>query len=427
MSEINKGLIITVGLQAEPIVFSIRHHQPHCVAFILTAESRKTLDKICEQANLQPANYNTFEVEDRPEEIGNVIRKAYEAWQWLKRQNIPEDKIIFDPTGGRKWMSAGLIIFAAYNGKNLSYVDVKYENAEVVQGSEKVIELGNPEALTGFLQADRGIFLFNQKDFYSAHQAFKNARKAVSDSAEADLYGGLALFAEAVDKWDKFEHYNKSLEQDFEKAFIQLERGAKSRRMPREWIQRLREFADTITSISIAKEKPCYEALIDLYLNAERKEKLGKIDDATARIYRCLEAMAEYLLRQKNPQLTPSQITSSDVPSNIQGKFRELSGKPLPEKLGVTDQWLLLLAWEDPIAKEHYTNTPDQNKAFTFSQYLQLRNNSILAHGWTPVKRENFDRFRETVKEILRKIDQQQFDQLKNQLNPPEIPNLWNP
>jgi CRISPR-associated protein (TIGR02710 family) len=414
-----RALITTVGLQETPIILAIKHHQPQYIAFITTPGSRETLNKVCEETNLQPSQYRVFEVQDRPEEeLGNVIRRAFEAWQWVKGTGVQEDDIIFDPTPGRKWMSTGLTMFATLKGKNISYVDAKYQKGQVVPGTEQIINLGNPEEQTGFLKAHSATHLFNQGLYNSAKEAFQSIHS--DDSAEEELYRGMALLADIMHRWDLFKHYNNSLQRDWNRAREKLTRSARSRNIPTEWIDKFHDFFQTIEEKITKAPKPCYPALIDLCLNAERKISTGNLDDAVARLYRCLEATAEYILYTFH-EITPDSMNWDKIPPENRERFCQLTNSNadhLPDRLGLDHQWKLLAALND-----HRYSLYDN----AFGELLRARNESILAHGWNPIEDKTAEGFIQKIKDLLRKISQHEYDDLVQKLTPPQIPDLWRP
>ncbi|MCL6623642.1 MAG: TIGR02710 family CRISPR-associated protein [Fimbriimonadales bacterium] len=418
MTDGPKALIITVGLQKDPISLAIKHHQPHFIAFIATPDSRKTLDDVCSENNLKPSNYQILEVEDNPGKLGNVIREAFRAWQWVKNKGVREEHIIYDPTPGRKWMSTGLTMFATLKGKNISYVDVRYQNGQIVPGTEQLINLGNPEDQTGFLKAHSAIQLFNQGLYDSAKKAFESAHS--EDSAEEELYNGMALLADTMHRWDLFEHYKTSLMKDWDRSRRELRRSASSRNIPTEWIDQFHDFFQTIEEKITNAPKPCYPALIDLFLNAERKIKTGNLDDAVARLYRCLEATAEYILHTFY-EITPASMDWDKVPSQARERFCQLTrANPnnLPDILGLKNQWDLLSALHD-------------RRASLFDQsllgLLTARNESILAHGWEPIHLNTANRFLQKINDLLKEIDPPQYEELELKLTPPQVPDLWSP
>jgi len=146
------------------------------------------------------------------------------------------------------------------------------------------------------------------------------------------------------------------------------------------------------------KNKKCL--LIDLINNAERRIKEGKYDDAVARLYRCVELIAQIRLldydfneideKEKN-KFNLEKIKNKGIDTEKYEKYADENGRV---KLGMEKKFELLkdLGWAE--AEEIYL----QNN--TLKNLLQKRNNSILAHGLEPVKKETAEQLFENVKKI---------------------------
>ncbi len=89
---------------------------------------------------------------------------------------------------------------------------------------------------------------------------------------------------------------------------------------------------------------------------------LFQYDDAVARLYRAVEVVAQMLLARRN--IDTSRIKFEDLPPDWQIKYQESMG--------------------DDIGREFRENRNLRN-------YLNKRNNSIMAHGLEPMTRQIFD------------------------------------
>jgi hypothetical protein len=79
------GLILTVGMQAAPVVYSIKRCEARYVAFICTPESeRQTLGTIVDPAQLSAARWRNYVVGDEPAQIGRLCLEFHQAFRWLQ-------------------------------------------------------------------------------------------------------------------------------------------------------------------------------------------------------------------------------------------------------------------------------------------------------------------------------------------------------
>ncbi|MGI8782103.1 MAG: TIGR02710 family CRISPR-associated CARF protein [Acidobacteriota bacterium] len=417
--EQSRGTILTIGLTDEPVVFSLKQIQPDYAAFICTPASRKTLDKVVH--GLHQSSVWTAEVDDDPAQIGRLVQQFYAAFRWLSDKcGLKPGDIYVDPTLGRKWMSAGATMAASYLGLNMMYTDVKFVNGKPDPGTMRFVPLGNAYDQTGFLEAEKGRDLFNRSEFSAASEVFRRLHPSLS--ASADLYRGLALLAQGLQRWQLFEHYETSLRKDFDDALECLGRCAYSDSTPPgfvTFIEQIRILAAAIEVITIA-DKPALVATIDLVLNAERRIAQGRYDDAVARAYRALESLSQnYLasfgLHAGQPDYGHLTATQRSALEKYLPAF--------PEKIALENGWVILWALGHPAAKEifHLRGGQLQNK---FLGILEARNNSILAHGWGPVGQERAGGMVKRLKDLLCKIEPSSAASMER-LRIPPLPPFW--
>ncbi len=106
-------------------------------------------------------------------------------------------------------------------------------------------------------------------------------------------------------------------------------------------------------------------------------------DDATARLYRAIEATAQLLLAERGIQDTGS-VPLEKIPEPLRTEFapRAEAGHV---KLGLQEAWHVLKYLDEQAADPFFdANLDDQKKS-----PLTARNQSILAHGFAPASKEN--------------------------------------
>lgn len=410
------GLLLSVGMSVGSEIYSIKQLQPERIAFLCTSGSRPKIDEIVQETGLKPSQYDVRQVEDDPTKLNDFVAKAHEAYVWLREQIGDQGRIAINPTAGRKWMSAGITLFAGRTEAVLLYVDADFKEGKPVPGTERLVQLGSADDSLGMIACDAAVELFNRSDFEGAAGAF--AQIAPSHSAPHRLYRSLVGVSSSLSDWDRFDHY------DNDRPATKLQDAAAEIKLVAQEVrnQSLAQWCDEMTTLSAQirrvsqDEKPSLCAVADLLQNARRKLKAGRYDDAGARAYRALEAIGEWLLSLRN--LKPSAIDWSKIPQDAANNFQTLSKSSkssMPSKLGLSDAFCLSKALGMPEAQSFF----DGNR-FLFDDYLQIRNLSILAHGWTPAKKDKVERFVASIEQRLRTLDASLPD-----FRVPNLPKLW--
>ena len=185
---------------------------------------------------------------------------------------------------------------------------------------------------------------------------------AASDADEARLeLAQVQVLSQALARWDDFDH-RAAL------ASIEAHAAPVAQCFPK-LLPALRRLADE----GDAGHEPAL--LFDLWLNAERRAAQGRFDDAVARWYRLVEWTAQWQLR------TVLGVDTADFPRDLlppdAAKTPSRDGKI---KIGVWQTWQVV---EQRLPGPAQTFIAEHGQALR--GLLDLRNNSILAHGFRPV------------------------------------------
>ena len=217
------------------------------------------------------------------------------------------------------------------------------------------------------------------------------------------LYQGLAQLARTLHRWDLFEHYNQSLLPQFQQAVDLLDaycRSTVGTEQIAQFARQVEQLAQAIEQVTRA-EKPALEATADLLANARRRIDHGQYDDACARLYRALEAVAQFILF-RNHNLQVADPHWENQPEPIRKAATTVFDQSLPDKLALYQAWALLWALEDPIAQNIVFPGKGTLKChFRFQPLLDRRNNSILAHGWNAVTESDVNDLAQQVEQAL--------------------------
>jgi CRISPR-associated protein (TIGR02710 family) len=366
---LKKALIISVGTGVKPsseaieslanaIAFSIENNNPDHTFFITSEESTKnTIPKILEK--IRPKNYEIVKIAD-PDDI----QLTYEALsQKLKeiRQNF--DYITIDYTSGTKAMTSAMTILGTIiEADTLSYISGIRKGGIVQQGTEKLNTVRPLFAITEE-KIKVAIQFFNKHQFDSTLSILNQIEKTTRNQDLINQLTPLKNAAQAYQLWDKFQH---------QEAFQKLSQ------IKKETLNQNKRFLGQLTRRE--EREPYYVA--DLINNAKRRgtdEK--KHDDAVARLYRTIELLAQYQLKGKY-NIDPSAAKPEDIPKRLHKKWK-INHETKKIQIPLEKAYELLKTKNDELGKKFAQDNELKN-------LLTKRNNSILAHGLTPVNEETY-------------------------------------
>jgi|DewCreStandDraft_2_1066082.scaffolds.fasta_scaffold00015_285 CRISPR-associated protein (TIGR02710 family) len=388
-------LIATVGGSPQPVVTSVLHWHPQRAIFIVSPQTASSLS-----AEIIPAiqnggwaefdsgRYDCFTIED-PENLSVVVKKLRAldepVYSWLARG--PQASVVVDFTGGTKVMTAALTLVASRWPCRLSYIGGKQRTKDgmgiVLEGAETVITSENPADELAWLAVDSALSLLSQHAYAAAARVLNDAIHKVTDPGRKAELSALVLLSEALAAWDRFDHRNAldSLQKvlrrihDLEAA---LGRDLTSRLFPA--LEALHQHLEQVREAGNAA--PSRAVLIDLLANARRRMDEGRWDDAVARLYRAIEAIAQLLLTHQGIPSTAA-VPLDSIPEPLRSEFRPGADQDRV-RLGLRDAWRLLDSLGHPAAAQfRELGLADPNRSL-----LTKRNHSILAHGFQSVEKD---------------------------------------
>jgi CRISPR-associated protein (TIGR02710 family) len=364
-----KALIISVGTGTAPtkkavesladaITFGIKHHNPDRVFFVVSKESQETtLPKILRQARLK--NYETITIDD-PDNIQQVYETLQPKIKQIKQQY---DHISVDYTSGTKAMTSALTILGTvYEANVLSYITGKRKGGITQHGTEQ-IRIIQPHFAIVEQKIKTAIQFFNQNQFNATITVLTQIEKTTTDPKITNRTKLLKNLAMAYALWDRFQH---------QKAFQML------RKIEKEELNQNKRFLGQL--LNVKEPEPYYIA--DLINNAKRRgTEEKKYDDALARLYRTIELIAQFTLKQKY-NIETSNANPEQIPKQLLEKWKI---SPATEKVKLT----LEKDYELLNVKGHYLG-----KKFIEDKKLKdlllKRNTSILAHDLKPVNQKTY-------------------------------------
>lgn len=380
------AIICTVGGSHEPIVGAIEKLKPQYVCFVCsgddsatgnkgsylqitgkgsvikacTSDDKPILPNIPTLTGLQANQYEILKVS--PDDFDDIYEKVM---VWLAGRERQSEHIVADYTGGTKTMSAALVA-AALEDEGVELQLMTGSRSNLVK-----VESGSEIAVPASLEKTR--FRRRLQEAVSAWSRFayeesEATLKAMSVPADHQLRGDYQRdfdLSRAFALWDRFNHADAKRIIDPYRKILWKDQG------------NLLGALDLLNKDSPAQEP---SRLLDLWLNAQRRAKQGRYDDAMARAYRLLEWSAQWLLRGK------VGIETSDVP-----KEKIPVGINLTQNHEGKYQAALFNTWElaSYYAGEDVESFWSEEKE-TLKDLVYARNNSILAHGFMPVSEDKW-------------------------------------
>jgi CRISPR-associated protein (TIGR02710 family) len=388
-------LVATVGGSPDPLTATLAHWRPGRVIFIVSPETRTHVrEKIVPtiQAggwkDFDAGRWECFEIPNAQDyaDVFNQLRRLDSRISDGQRDHDGAG-VVVDFTGGTKAMSAALALAAGRWNCRISYVGGVERTKDgvgiVISGKEQIVHTQNPWDALGMIAMDQALLLLRQHSFAASVELLQTTRDRLDDPVRKGEFVAVHLLADALSKWDRFQHRDalNVLEtiakqtHNFEALF-----GYEPTQRLLSNIGCLRNHLEKI-SAPIKNGAPgiSRELVLDLLANAQRRMSECRWDDATARLYRSIEAIAQLCLA-KHDVLDTSAVSLDKLPeplrTEVNGETRD--GKV---KLGLQHAWQLLALLNDPAGlKFQESDLADPKKS-----PLAARNQSILAHGFSPI------------------------------------------
>ena len=448
------ALILIVGNKYNRVVKAINYVDPDLIYFMHTEGYRFYLDKILKESDIVKKEKRYMVVEDF-QSINESYNKSSTIFKELSNGNYD---IYVAISNGTKAMLSGLVLASSTYDCKLLYVgsdkNGRGPQGEVLPGHEEIRSEFNPMKEQANLELEKGKQFFNSYQFDYALENFKLAKK-YSNKKIMDIYINIARLYQS---WDKFEDkiaYNDNgreikprLGRFLEKRIldeINNDEEIKNyfRTNEKTFYSQLKcnkRFLDKKIHHRkcIVDENNIFYFLVDLVNNAHRRIEMGRYDDATARLYRSMELIAqirllkkfelidarkleydrvfhirkdklnEFLENEKDPfkenldyNIHSNKISEDDEKVYENNKIYSINEEDIdfitikddyknPEKttvkLNLEEDYELLNALNDKFASEFFENK-------TINNNLSARNNSILAHGLKTTKKESTEAF----------------------------------
>jgi hypothetical protein len=375
-----KALVMTVGTGAETpvslvhgLICSIETHHADIIVFIMTAESKKkTYPEILQQYPNLPT-HEIYIIDDafNADSIYNDLIKQV-------RKLKADSEIVIDFTSGTKAMSAAAVLCGVRESCYLSYINGKRDDTNLVVTGKEMVMVSRPSDAFIDFEEKQLRHLFNISQFESGLSILEHLESMSTDAIHLQRMKRYKQLFEGYNLWDKFNHVQAlDVLRTFDNYLIDITENKK--------------FLFNLST----DEKKSHYLVADLLNNAKRRMQTGSYDDCVARLYRCVEMIAQFRLKtifgKYVSELTPnelkSKLSSSDY-TKYEQKFR--NGVLL---LGLKDDYELLFDLGEELGSLFMENK-------RLKDLLTKRNYSILAHGDKPVIEKDASLFYEEAEKL---------------------------
>ena len=403
-----RAAIITVGGTEEPIQKTIIENTPEFVVFLASNESIETAGKVvegCKREDVRP-EFEYIIIEDEANLV-DCYKRSLEAIDRVKKRGYAANEVLIDFTGGTKAMSVGLGLAAVREDFDFSYVSGRERTKDgvgvVVSGTEKILISTSPWQLFAIEEKKALVDMFNKHQFVAASKLAKNlVERRTLPPYEQSLMGMLQELINGYLQWDHFKHpvayesiasQTKPLEKFVKEHAGHDDRAAKA-------VEQLDPFVEAVKNnccflkrlkshtMGFKKDEIVEEHVVDLLANAHRRYEEDKYDDAFARLYRAVE-MAGQIAFTRRFKCQTDKVPPEIIPKNLREEFvqKYADEKDGILKLPLTATYRVLSAVGDELGKRF-----DDHRE-SIQKFLHIRNNSILAHGIKPVKKEHYEEY----------------------------------
>jgi len=395
-----------VGGSPEPIVKALTRWRPVRVCFVPTALTKRSIenDSVDPGGKTTPSILAAAKAADFPLDAGRydihelsdgedlalclteLQRLTGDVERWVKRDG--HFRVVVDFTGGTKCMSAAVSLHASRWPCVFSYVGGAQRTKDgvgvVESGHERVVQQVNPWDALGYRTVEDYIVLFDQHAFLAAANIASVTMRRMEVQERKRELAVLEQLAKALDAWDRFDHMTSR---------NRLEIVTRSRNdlcavlgRPRgdHVLARVKQLAEHLGRLAQAAP-PTRHHVLDLLANAKRRKDEGRFDDAVARLYRAIEAIAQVALKEGHGVESTEKVPLERVPESLRATWASRADEGVVA-LGLQDAYALLANLNDPVGQKF--GEKGLNGA---TSPLTARNRSILAHGFDRVSANTFD------------------------------------
>lgn len=416
-------LIVSLGTSPEPIINCITSLRPDRVVFLCSLETQKLIDSIHRKVPLPDfnpdrdvvvlqqrlGNKQSETVTNELDQLDRVYLRVLELFERVRNENH-SCRIVADYTGGTKTMTTGLAMAAIDDGDVRLHLTV----GDRSRGQSALSSYSSPVAIsTAAIHArrlrERELpALLRRHDYEAARQAVRRIQSLVDQDPDTTAWlKWLETLLVSLDAWDRFDH----------RRALEVLDGLNDRCLDQRLLFPLKRVIGSRRLLDQEAEEQRWpqvkghglEAVEDLLLNAERRAQQQRYDDAVGRLYRALELTAQLLLVLDHDGIRTADVDLAKLPPSLQEPYAakriERQGK-LRLQLALRDSFELLSELENPVGLQW------SEKKNALMDALQVRNNSLFAHGFRPVTYSDWLQLDAVIGDFLRAVVEQRRGRL---------------
>lgn len=383
-----KTMVVSVGGTPSPILFSLNKSKPEYVCFFISRQTKKMMEEeIVPQLNFRPRHYDWIMTPN-----SDLLSDCYGALikdlpPLLEKWEVSPEDVCVDYTGGTKTMSAALVLATVEKSCCYSYVggDERSKGGVgvVLDGKERMRFLDNPWDRIATAERKEAAILFNKARYASAAEVIERCIPKVSRD-QRPLLRAMKEMVEGYDLWDRFRH-NDARGRLYKSRDV-LTAVSVGKKEFKHTVDRLEENLQFLQNL-LAGQRPSKLYFYDLLSNARRRIDLErKFDDAAARIYRAMEVIAQTELRDHG--IDASNVKEEAIPESLRKEFLARYQEKNDGKIRIPlyASFRLLEGLESKMASRFFRMYEKRIKSL-----LDVRNSSILAHGFKPIEAPTFE------------------------------------
>ncbi len=312
--------------------------------------------------------------------------------------------VLIDITGGKKVMSAAAALVAWQLDTRLCYIDSMYdgEMRQPIPGSERLLILDNPTAIFGDQELESAVETFRSGAFAVAHERFAMLAESMSEPSRARLLRDIAALYQA---WSDL---------DLERLPVLADQVSRELASPLAGVNSSteRQLARQLEFIGHLIQDGSFIKVLNFYVLGEHYSRLSRTDFAALLYYRTIEGAFQQRLGLRfsgfdcaSPQYQLMDVAEEDLLRGYNRVIQQL-GWPavtaLPRKIGLMNAAVLLHALDDSLLRR--IDIKDAKGLNYLSKQAEVRNKSVLAHGYQCVSARECQLLRALALNCLRAL-----------------------
>jgi CRISPR-associated protein (TIGR02710 family) len=397
MNKRMKAMIVSLGGTSAPVILSLNKSKPEYVCFFVSRDTKKMLEgEILPNLDFKPRHHdwimtpNAELLSECFSELAKRLPEIIEKWE------VNPADICVDYTGGTKTMSVALVLATIEKSCCYSYVggDERSKGGVgvVLDGKERMLFLDNPWDIIALAERKEVSILFNKARYASAADLIGKCFDKVSRE-QKPYFRALQGMVRGYDLWDRFQHREAKEKLYRSRDTLMVFSSASPRKEDKTLAAQVQTNLEFLEKL-LSGEKPSVLYFYDLLANAKRRADLErKFDDAVARLYRAIEILAQIELKEVYG-IETSNVKAQNIPENIREEFlsRFRDEKDSRIKIPLYFSYRLLKELGNELAENFFKFYERE-----ILPLLDIRNSSILAHGFKSVDDRTFQKLWDSI------------------------------